>query len=437
MKRIRETLLLLALTGCSDLPGPAPREAAKPKPAPLVLQSGGLYCTEPGATLSSGALYKVCVDPAKWNRDIVVFIPGYHDPASAPSLPDDFSETPVSLLFSTVGYGFASTSFRGTGLIDRATWVGGDLLELVETAKTLLANSTGRTARFVYQTGGSQGGLGTVMAVEQYSNTFSGGLAGCGPIGDYRRQIDYVADFRVVFDHYFADVIPGWPVWKQDLGAGNPGYVDPSSWDAAERDAGAALDDPGNADRISQVLRVTHAPVDPRDPATIKGTTLGILWYSFRGTNDAIAKSGGMPFGNVNRRYSGSTDDDALNAGVERFQTTADAEQLAPLQTAARLRRPLVTIHDTGDPIVPAWHEALYRSRLDLLGRLLHTPITIHRYGHCNFTDAELLAAFAVLVLKVTGQNLLVARSALPKAQARASFLSLARQHGASPALTR
>jgi len=412
MKRIGETLLVLALIGCSDLPGPAPREAAKPKPAPLVLQSGELYCTEPGATLSSGALYKVCVDPAKWNRDLVVFIPGYHDPASALSLPDDFSKTPVSLLFSTLGYGFASTSFRSTGLIDRATWVGGDLLELVETAKTLLANTTGRTARFVYQTGGSQGGLGTVMAVEQYPNTFSGGLAGCGPI-------------------------PGWPVWKQDLGAGNPGYVDPASWDAAERDAGAALDDPGNADRISQVLRVTHAPVDPRDPATIKGTTLGILWYSFRGTNDAIAKAGGMPFDNRDRHYSGSSDDDALNAGVERFQATADAAKVAPLQTAARLRRPLVTIHDTGDPIVPVWHESLYRSRLNLLGRLLHTPITVQRYGHCNFTDAELLAAFAVLVLKVSGQDLLVARSALPEVQARASFLSLARQHGARPALTR
>ena len=184
-------------------------------------------------------------------------------------------------------------------------------------------------------------------------------------------------------------------------------------------------------------MRVTHAPVDPGDPATIKGTTLGILWYSFRGTNDAIAKEGGMPFGNLARAYSGSLDDAALNAGVARFQSTADEAKVATLQTAARLRRPLVTIHDTGDPIVPVWHQALYRSRLDLLGRLLHTPFTVHRYGHCNFTDAELLAAFAVLVLKVSGQNLVVGRSVLPKAQAQASFLSLARQHGASPALTR
>src|SRR5207302_6395797 len=89
----------------------------------------------------------------------------------------------------------------------------------------------------------------------------------------------------------------------------------------------------------------------------------------------------GIPFDNRDRRYSGSSDDDALNAGVERFQATADADKVAPLQTAARLRRPLVTIHDTGDPIVPVFHEALYRSRLNLLGRLLHTPITVQRTG--------------------------------------------------------
>ena len=430
----RTALLLVVLARCSDQPvQPKLRESA----ARLVLQPSGLYCTEPDAKLSSGALFKVCVDPEKWNRDLVVFIPGYHDPASTPSLPDDFSETPVSVLFSGLGYGFASTSFRGTGLIESDTWIGGDLLELVATAKTLLTNTTGRTTRYIYQTGGSQGGLGTVQAIEQYPNTFSGGLAGCGPIGDYRKQIAYVADFRAVFDHFFAGVIPQWPVWRQDLAAGDPGYIDPGSWQTAEPSSTAALDDPTNGDRIRQVLAVTHAPIDPGDPATIKGTTLGILWYSFRGTNDAIAKSGGMPFDNLDRRYSGSLDDAALNAGVERFRFTADATRLAKLQTSARLRRPLVTMHTTGDPIVPVWHQSLYRSRLSFLGRLLHTPFTINRYGHCNFTDAELLAGFAVLVLKVSGYNLLVSNRVLPDPEAQAEFLRLAQRHGASPAVTR
>src|SRR5207249_10158385 len=155
---------------------------------------------------------------------------------------------------------------------------------------------------------------------------------------------------------------------------------DPDSWGAAEQASGAALDDPSNADRIREVLAVTHAPTDAGDPATIKGTTLGILWYSFRGTNDAIEKTGGMPFDNVDRSYAGSHDDAALNAGVARFRFTADPALVAQLQTSGRLARPLVTIHTTGDPIVPIWHEPLYRKKLSFFGRLLHTPITVNRY---------------------------------------------------------
>ncbi|HYT04452.1 MAG TPA: hypothetical protein VEM13_06175 [Gemmatimonadales bacterium] len=435
MKRIGAVLLLFVLTRCSDHPVEPTLHEQQTSGQRLVLQADGLYCTADGATLSSGALYQVCV-PSNWNRDLVVFIPGYHDPANAPSLPDIFGQSPAVWLFSQLGYGFATTSFRGTGLMVPDTWIGGDLLELVGTAKTLLFNTTGRTTRFVYQTGGSQGGLGTVKAVEQYPNTFSGGLAGCGPIGAYGKQIAYVADFRVVFDYFFAPVISGWPVWRQALPT-DPGSIDPNTWGTAEPEAGTAVDDPSNADRINQVLSVTHAPIDAGDPTTIKATTLDLLWYSFRGTNDAITKLAGMPYSNLDTQYSGSLVDAALNAGAARFQFTADPTQLAKLQTSAHLRRPLVTIHTTGDPIVPIWHEPLYRNRLDFLGKLLETRITIDRYGHCNFTNAEVLAAFAVLVLKVTGVNLLVSSGVLPRAEQQAEFLRIARAHGASPAVAR
>lgn len=430
--------LALVFAGCADAPTePEPQDSAIAKPT-LALQSDGLRCTEAGATLSSGAPFRVCAPPNIWNRDLVVFVPGYRDPASAPELIDDFAESPISLLFTTLGYGFATTAFRGTGLIEPDTWIGEDLLELVDTARTLLFQATGRSARFVYQTGGSQGGLATVKAVEEYPEVFSGGLAACGPIGDYRRQIDYLADFRLVFDYFFAGVIPAWPVWRQNLSAGDPGYVDPNQWAAAEPLVGTALDDPSNADRTRQVLGVTRAPVESSDPGSVKATTVGILWYSFRGSNDAIAKLGGMPFGNGDHRYGGSSDDAALNAGIERFEFTADASRIADLETSAQLQRPLVTMHTTGDPIIPAWHQASYRERLSFLDKwLLHTPLTVDRYGHCNFTDAELLAAFAVLVLKVTGHNLLVAGGLLPDAQARARFLELARGHGAEPVVSR
>ena len=426
-------IFLVVLNACSDRAvQPAAPEAPVAQPQ-LVLQSSGLHCTETDARLSSGALYQVCVDPAQWNGDIVVFIPGYHDPARAPRLPDVFGESPAVSLFSRLGYAFATTSFRGTGLIEPATWIGGDLLELVGTARTLLTSTTGRATRFVYQVGGSQGGLGTVMAVERYPGTFSGGLAGCGPIGDYRRQIAYVADFRVVFDYFFKDAIPGWPVWAQDLSAGDLGLIDPATWPAAEQVAAAAIDDLGNADRVRQVFGVTRAPTDPADPRTIKGTALGILWYSFRGTNDAIGKLRGSPFGNLDRVYAGSSNDPALNAGVERFAVTADPVRIASLQTSARLLRPLVTIHTTGDPIVPSSQQSIYRNRLGFVSRLLHTKITIERYGHCSFTDAEILGAFAVLVLQVSGLDLVASSRVLPTRAAQAEFLRLSREHGASP----
>src|SRR6266511_3416903 len=227
-------LLLFAASACSDSPVTPALQPA------LVPRADGLSCTEADAQLSSGALFEVCVSPATWNGDIVVFIPGYHNPASAPDLPDDLTESPISFLFIQLGYAFATTSFRGSGLVEPDTWIGGDLLELVGTAKTLLHNATGRNTRFVYQTGGSQGGLGTVMALERYPGSFSGGLAACGPIGDYRKQIDYVADFRVVFDYTFTPAIPGWPVWEQHLPT-DPGFIDPSTWGAAEQSAGAAV----------------------------------------------------------------------------------------------------------------------------------------------------------------------------------------------------
>jgi hypothetical protein len=433
--------LALGLTQCSDLPVQPSATKQEPRATPeLLLHPGGLLCTGDNAKLKSGALFRVCVNPLRWNRDIVVFVPGYHDPASDPSLPTDLTDTPASLLFTDLGYAFASTSFRDTGLLEPDTWIAEDLLELVATAKTVLQAATNRTTRFVYQTGGSQGGLVTVKAVEQYPSIFHGGLAACGPIGDYQRQINHVADFRVVFDYFFRDVVtdpsdPVWayPVWQQTLAADDPGYVDPTEWARVKANGEAAIDDPANASRIDQVISVTGAPIDPAQPETRKETAAGILWYSFRGTDDAIHKLNGMPFDNQLRTYAGSADDAALNDNVERFSFAADASLLARLQTSARPSRPLVTIHTTGDAIVPIWHQTLYRSRLSFLRRWLHTPFTIHRYGHCNFKDEEVLAAFGVLVLKVSGHNLLVSSNVLPRLESQQTFLDLARQHGAEP----
>jgi hypothetical protein len=94
-----------------------------------------------------------------------------------------------------------------------------------------------------------------------------------------------------------------------------------------------------------------------------------------------------------------------------------------------------VTIYTTGDHIVPVWHESLYRNKTtsSFSSWLLYSGIKVSRYGHCTFTPEEVLGAFALLVLKATGQNLVLTQHALPEPQSRAEFLRAAREFGASP----
>src|SRR5205823_13316930 len=93
------TVTMLALAGCSDGPvQPALREQVKRSLPRLVPQANGQSCTDPDAKLSSGALFNICFDPAKWNDDLVVLISGYLDLACAPPLPHPRSPTSDSLL---------------------------------------------------------------------------------------------------------------------------------------------------------------------------------------------------------------------------------------------------------------------------------------------------------------------------------------------------
>ena len=64
-----------------------------------------------------------------------------------------------------------------------------------------------------------------------------------------------------------------------------------------------------------------------------------------------------------------------------------------------RITRPVLTLHTTGDPIVPVWHQALYTNKV--LANNALSPYfskTIQRYGHCSFTLDETVTAFGTLV---------------------------------------
>ena len=149
-----------------------------------------------------------------------------------------------------------------------------------------------------------------------------------------------------------------------------------------------------------ELLRVARVPFELSNPATIAESILGLLWYNVFGTNDAVAKLGGNPFDNRFRWYFGSSNDLLLNVRVRRFAAFPVAlAAMRAYDTSGSLTIPLVTLHTTRDQIVPFLHEVKYLFKVRPRERGLFLPIPIDRYGHCNFTAADVLTAFGALTL--------------------------------------
>lgn len=365
------------------------------------LLENGVSLTCVDGIQNSGALYRICV-PEDWNGELVVYAHGYVAPDEPLAIQDnEIDGVTISEIINQMGYAFATSSYRDNGLIIPDAVM--DLVELTD-----IFSSGYGDPKHVYLIGASEGGAVAALGVEQYPGVFDGGLATCGPVGDFKKQIDYFSDFRVVFDYFFPNMIPGSAV---DV----PAEVMmnwSSKYEPLIKNAIAA-----NPQATRQLLRVTRAPVDVRDPKSIESTVIGILWYTVFATNDAIVKLGGQPFDNLTRIYSGSGNDLLLNMNIKRFKADDDAvaEIEARYQTSGDLVNPLVTMHTTGDPIVPYWHEPLYNLKIYQSGNVQkHFNIPVFRYGHCNFQMSEVLAGFTILVLKVSLKNLILTEKMIP-----------------------
>ena len=368
-------------SGRDDLSGPV-----IPEPPVDEGQAPTQGCSE--GVSGHGALYRICF-PGEWNGDLVVYAHGYVAPQRELAIPDDVvGGQPSSSLITGMGYAYATTSYRANGLV--APLAVDDLLELVDTIQQRYRPDPARTV----VVGFSEGGLVATLAVERHPDRFHGALGGCGPIGDFRAQLDYIGDFRVVFDYFFPGILPGNALeipesvrdrWEQL-------YVPAIVLALAAKPAAAR-----------ELLSVTGAPVAGDDVRSVAETTVGLLWYNVFGTGDAQVRLGGQPFDNSNRVYSGSTDDAALNAGVERFHADSIAlEGLEDFSTSGQLRVPLVNLHTRGDPIVPFGQASLYADKVTRAGTTAwFSQIDVDRHGHCTFESAELLNAFSRLWEKV------------------------------------
>ncbi len=363
--------------------------------------SSGDNC-DPDVTQPSGAIYRFCLPPGWMPGDgLVIYAHGYvffNEPLEIPEdqlcFGDVGDQTCVNEVVNNFGLAFGVTSYPTNGL---AVLPGvADVVNLVN----VFSNTYGAPS-VTLLAGVSEGGLVTTLATEQYPEIFDGGLAACGPIGDWVAQVNYFGDFRVLFDYYFPGIIPSQvvtiPQWLIDDWTNNSYFsnvVEP------------LIFDPGSAFSLTELLATSNVPHLPGVTDTIRTAVEDVLAYNVMATNESMEKLGGNPFDNITRVYSGSVDDAALNAGVVRF--SADPAALIAMEdyeTSGVLERPLVTLHTSLDQQVPQWHEPLYREKVYATQSWMwhvDQPVPVDNYGHCNFdANDEVLQAFFTLLALV------------------------------------
>ena len=384
-------IIVLAVVITVSLGAPVVAQAQSPWPS--VCQEGSLPSHDP--QYPANQLILICIPP-NWNSQLVMYAHGYVPeqlplalPAAELFLPDG---TFVPNVLLSQGFAFATTSYHKNGYaVEQARK---DLNDLIKNFKTQVP---GGSLQRVFLIGASEGGEIAALMIEHFPDKYDGALALCGPIGGGPYQVQYLSDFRVVFDYFFPSVFS---FGVTDVPAN--AYL---NWQAYIQAISFAI--ASNPAATTQLYSVTGAALDSQDPSSSVVTAVAVLRYSIWGTNDLIATSGGIPYDNQGTVYFGSFDDAALNAGVERVESDGRARAYMRrfYQTTGELQRPLVTLHNTLDPVVPFQHEVIYGGLAAQAGSSnFLTVIPVPRYGHCSFNVQEVAGAFGLLVQQASAQ---------------------------------
>ena len=362
-------------------------------------------------TLQSGAFYEIVL-PDFWNelppKVLMVYAHGYVDADKSVILPNDIiAGIPIKDFILGLNMGYASTSYRENGLV---VLEGIQDIVLLRTTITnfFITNPSYAPPEAIVLVGPSEGGLITVLTIEQYPGLFNAAIATCCPIGNFYDQLQYYGDAHVLFKYFFGPSING-------INLGSPKLISKrtiTAWENGSlQDAiiGVLQDDYLNngGNKIIQFLNCANIPADLSDPEAVIRTILEVMRFPIKATNDAIARLGGNPYNNKSpiRPYSGSDNDIKLNLTVERIKRSdweIAAKNVADLfETSGVIFTPLVTMHTEYDHISFYSHQTVYSIKVNtnspMPGLLTHIPVP-GRYGHCNFTVAELMAAIGSLI---------------------------------------
>lgn len=345
---------------------------------------------------SNGSQYELAM-PDNWNGTLVVYAHGIVDPQSPVAIPNVDSLRDELLAYH---FAMAYSSFDTNGYAVK------DGIQTTHQLKGLFTAKFSKPHRTILA-GHSLGGLIVLALAEKYPDQYDGALPMCGVLGGSTPEIKYVADGRALYDLFFSSGLFGTFPYKLPGDAGKPVAVDFSpgsdAYNGVLQNLMAGLAPPYFP--TMQLAATVPIPINMSDPAEVIAAEMNLIGFHVRYGSDVIERTHDrLPFDNTKTIYSDLLTPELnamINAGVQRYQSTPDAANYIRkyYTPTGKLKIPVVTLHTTRDPVVPIWHEDLYKAIATKSGSSdLLFQTKVDAFGHCNFTNDETITAFTKLV---------------------------------------
>lgn len=345
---------------------------------------------------ANGAWYVIAM-PADWNQRLIVHAHG-GPRTGEPEAADPLGDLDRFSVMVRRGYAWVGSTYRRGGYGVRMA------AEDTDNSRKIFWSRFGRPDRTLLH-GQSWGGNVAAKVSELHALDVDGGrnydgvLITNGVLSGGTHAYQFRAGLRAVYQYYCRNhPAPGeasYPVWQ-----GLPEDARMTRAKLRERvDACTGVGrptaerTPEQTRRLRDILAVTGV----REKQLVSH----LSWATFLFQDLVHLRLGGRnPFDNSAVVYAGSSDDAALNAGVERF--TADPDAVAQLAYDADLSGlivlPTLTLHALHDPTVSYDAEAAYAATVAAAGRThLLVQVATDEDQHSKLADGGYLTALATL----------------------------------------
>jgi len=386
----------------------------------VVLCGGAAAQQRITGTLPDGATYVIDVPPI-WNGTLLLYSHGYVVPGSSnPAL--DVGDPLTGGYMLAAGYALAGSSYATTGwAVQQAI---PDQIATLDAFEAAVGTPISTIAW-----GHSLGGMITAGLVQEYPSRFNAALPMCGVlsggVGTWNGSLDAAFAFNTL--------VAGGSLQVVDI-------TDPDNLTNAEDILYAASTTAQGQARVALTAALADLPgwfdpLSPEPPRTDYADQIAnqFLWlaevdfpFAFALRAELEARAGGNPSWNTGVNYEQHLKHSVDYAEVQALYAAVGLSleaDLATLQKAQRIKAdpgavaylsdyiiyngqlpfPVLTMHTTGDGLVPVENERAYRYVVDEANdSTMLRQIFVHRAGHCAFTPAETITALQTLDLRLT-----------------------------------